>query len=120
MTDKNIPVEDILEERYCLAAERVKELTQEKDVPEPFRSFFAEMAEFLEKILNLKEEIAEGKYQQFSLEELRKKNKELYEDILPQQYGQSYGNPDYAAEILGKSYGPLFSFLYTELRGLIV
>ena len=51
MTDKNIPVEDILEERYCLAAERVKELTQEKDVPEPFRSFFAEMAEFLEKIL---------------------------------------------------------------------
>lgn len=120
MTDKKIDVEDIQAERYCLAAERVKEIKLEKVVQEPFLDFFVNSAAFLEKILDLKEEIAQGKYEQLSLDELRKKNRELYEDILPQQYGQSYGNPTYAAKMLGKSYGPLFSFLYTELRGLIV
>ena len=120
MTDKRMPVEDLQEERYCLAAERVREIKLEKVVPEPFLDFFAVTAAFLENILDLKEEIEQGNYEQLSLEELRERNRKLYEDILPEHYGQSYGNPAYAAKMLGKAYGPLFSFLYTELRGLIV
>lgn len=120
MTEKKMSEENLQEERYCLAAERVKEIKLETAVVEPFRDFFASTAVFLEKILDLKEKIAQGKYKELSLEELRQKNGELYEDILPAHYGQSYGNPAYASKMLGKSYGPLFSFLYTELRGLIV
>lgn len=120
MTDKKKDVEDIQTERYCLAAERVKEIKLEKVVQEPFQDFFVKSAVFLEKILDLKEEIAQGRYKQLSLEKVRERNRELYEDILPARYGRSYGNPAYAVKMLGKSYGPLFSFLYTELRGLIV
>ena len=36
----------------------------------------------------------------------------------PENYGQCYGNPAYAARELGE-YGKAFSFLYTELRGTI-
>ena len=68
----------------------------------------------------VKEEIEKGIYASCSLEELRKKNKALYWDILPEQYETSYGNPVYAAKVLGKEMGQLLSFLYTELRGLIV
>ena len=86
MTEKKMSEENLQEERYCLAAARVKEIKLETAVVEPFRDFFASTAVFLEKILDLKEKIAQGKYKELSLEELRQKNGELYEDILPAHY----------------------------------
>ena len=59
-------------------------------------------------------------WEKLSLEELSDWNHRLYEDILPENYGESFANPDYAADCLGKEFGPLLSFLYTELRGCIV
>ena len=53
------------------------------------------------------------------MEELQERNRQLYEDILPENYGISYANPTYAEEILGKEHGNLLCFLYTELRALI-
>lgn len=55
-----------------------------------------------------------------SLEELRLENTGYYQDILPENYPTSYSSPDYAAKILGEELGVLLSFLYTELRGMIV
>lgn len=113
-------MDELREERYALAACRIKEIVQEENTPEPFRNFFKRTAEFLVQVVDLREEIAQGICRRYSLEELREKNRKLYEDILPENYARSYGNPAYASEILGAAYGPLFSFLYTELRGLIV
>lgn len=113
-------MEDLREERYSLAVCRVKEIKLEESVPAPFRDFFVKTADFLEQVISVKDEVQLGKYQQYPLEVLRKKNRELYQDILPDRYARSYGNPAYAAEVLGAEYGPLFSFLYTELRGMIV
>ena len=39
--------------------------------------------------------------------------------VLPENYRNSYGNPVYACEKLGE-YGKDFSFLYAELRGIVV
>ena len=44
----------------------------------------------------------------------------MYEDILPEHYETSYGNPEYAVKTLGEVHGRILSFLYTELRGMIV
>ena len=55
-----------------------------------------------------------------TLEELREENHALYQDILPENYGESFANPDYAVEVLGDGYGQLLSFLYTEIRADIV
>ena len=35
---------------------------------------------------------------------------------MPGHYEESYGNPAFAARKLGREFGPLLSFLYTELR----
>lgn len=53
------------------------------------------------------------------LEYLKRINKELYRDILPENYETSFGNPDYAVSRLGEEYGALLSFLYAELRSVI-
>ena len=101
-------------ERYSLAAERVRGIAGEKETEEPFLDFFGKMAQFLQKTT----EIMEQDCRQMSEEELARQNHALYEDILPENYGTSYGNPAYAEKMLGE-YGQVFTFLYGELRGII-
>ncbi|MBQ7371720.1 MAG: leucyl aminopeptidase, partial [Blautia sp.] len=107
-------MDEWMQERFDLAKERVREIMEEKDVAKPYREFFNHTAAFLCLVLEECEDI-KGR----SLEELQTLNHKLYEDILPENYASSYGNPTYAAEALGE-YGPLFTFLYAELRGIIV
>lgn len=92
---------EILAERCENAAARIREIGGEKTVPEPFRDYFARTASFLMSVRKDAD------------------NRALYEDILPENYRTSYGNPDYAAEKLGAGYGPLLSAVYAELRGII-
>lgn len=65
------------------------------------------------------DDAASGELYEAPLEELQKRNRSLYKDILPENYGGSYGNPSYAVKKLGDGYGQLLSFLYAELRSLI-
>ncbi|MCC8136988.1 MAG: aminopeptidase [Clostridiales bacterium] len=55
-----------------------------------------------------------------TLQQCEEWNGRLYQDILPGNYENSYANPEYAEKMLGEGYGKLLSFLYTELRGMIV
>ena len=113
-------MDDLRKERYELAAGRIREIRKEENVPEVFREYFWKTAEFLEEMVRLKELLEQGKTEELSLEELRSLNERLYQDILPGKYETSYGNPAYAAKMLGGDFGPLLSFLYAELRGMIV
>ena len=83
-------------------------------VEEKFLDFFHKEAAFLLKTGT----ILESDQKDFSMEELQSENRVLYEELFPENYGQCYGNPAYAARELGE-YGKAFSFLYTELRGTI-
>ena len=118
--DKNMELDEILRERYCLASRRISEICGEETVPAPFYNFFRKTAKFLAQMTAWKETLESGETETYTLEQWQEKNRALYEDILPQQYESSFGNPDYAQEILGEEYGKLLGFLYTELRSLIV
>ena len=107
-------------ERFFLALGRLKEIPSEKRVREPFRAWFESEAVFLSEMAGRMLENERENSREATLEELREQNHHLYEDILPENYGSSFGNPDYAADMLGEEYGRLFSFLYMELRGTIV
>lgn len=104
-------------ERYKLAAERIRQIPEEESVREPFRAYFREVSEFLLMLISLEKEIGSGDYEKLSMEQLKEWNQRLYEDILPENYETSYGNPAYAVKLLGKEFGQSLSFLYTELRG---
>ena len=107
-------------ERYSLVIDRIKSILDEETVEEPYRDFFRKTASFLiliDEVVNL---VKEDKLKDLSLEELQNLNHRLYGDILVSNYESSYANPDFATEKLGKDFGQLLSFLYVELRGLIV
>ena len=102
-------------ERYKLAKERIVQIPEENIVKMPYQDFFIKEAEFLQKVISVMDENQE---QDKTLEELQAQNYELYQDVLPQNYEKSYGNPVYAQKMLGE-YGRAFTFLYTELHGII-
>ena len=107
-------LDELLKERYELAKGRLSEICTETVVEEKFLDFFHKEAAFLLKTGT----ILENDQKDFSMEELQSENRVLYEELFPENYGQCYGNPAYAARKLGE-YGKAFSFLYTELRGAI-
>ena len=108
------------QERYELALERIRQIPTEQSVPVIYREFFEKEASFIVQMNDLKEKLASAVYRNFSLAELEIMNHGLYADILPENYDTCYGNPAYAVAMFGEEYGRLLSFLYAELRGMIV
>ena len=114
-TDKN----DLEKERYELALERISQIPDESICEKNIQAYFQSTAEFvllMDRAWNI---VESGTLRLMTMEELRMFNRELYADILPENYAGSYGNPDYAVDCLDESIGRKLSFLYTELRGMI-
>lgn len=108
----------MIEERFELAIERVKEIIAEEATAENMRDYFQKCAAFILSVKETFDWVGSLEYEEADMSALADKNRELYADILPENYGRSYGNPDYAAEKLEK-YGKLFSYLYTKLHEMI-
>ncbi len=109
-----------MQERFSLMRERISEIQKEELVKEPYRDFFRKTGDFILEICQIHDKIREGWLEKASMEELKENNHKMYEDILPEHYEESYGNPAYVQKILGRDFGQLLSFLYTEVRGMIV
>lgn len=107
----------ILNERYYLVMERIREIPGEQCLREDFRDYFDKMAEFAMLLDDTRSFLESGSLEKASLEELQERNRALYADILPGHYGESYGNPAYAVRKLGE-FGQELCWLYAELRGL--
>lgn len=112
--------DELMLERFMLMKERVLEIQEEELVKDPYRDFFRRTAAFITQMLQVYDKIQAGWLDTASLEELEANNQAMYQDILPQNYEKSYGNPSYAQAMLGEEMGQLLSFLYTEIRGMIV
>ena len=112
--------DELMQERFSLMRERISEIQKEELVKDPYRDFFRKTGDFILEICRIHDRIREGWLEKASMEELKENNHKMYEDILPEHYEESYGNPSYAWKILGRDFGQLLSFLYTEVRGMIV
>lgn len=112
--------DELMLERFMLMKERVLEIQEEELVNDPYRDFFRRTAAFITQMLQVYDKLQAGWLDTASLEELEANNQAMYQDILPQNYEKSYGNPSYAQAMLGEEMGQLLSFLYTEIRGMIV
>jgi leucyl aminopeptidase (aminopeptidase T) len=113
--------DDNLTERYELAVERIKELKEHCDLRNDRASdYFVRTAGFIVNMDQLNTGLLTGTIQKYSLEQLKEQNRLLYEDVIGDRYNISYANPTYACEQLGEDYGKLLSFLYVEIRGMIV
>ncbi len=110
---------EVLAERYALCVERLQGIENEHLADEKYDKYFHFVKDFLLMVDENYRFIKEGLFEKASLEELKERNRKLYEDILPENYDKSYGNPSVAVAEFGGEYGRLLSSLYYELRGLI-
>ena len=113
---------EILRERLELALLRIREIPGEDFQGAellPWKEYFTTVAKFLLLIEDTRQFLEQGKQATATLEELQQRNRALYEDILPENYENSFANPAYAVKMLGEEFGALASFLYTEMRSLI-
>ena len=113
---------EILQERLELALLRIREIPGEDFQGAellPWKEYFTTVAKFLLLIEDTRQFLEQGKQATATLEELQQRNRALYEDILPENYENSFANPAYAVKMLGEEFGALAAFLYTEMRSLI-
>ena len=107
-------LEECMKDRYGLAKERIREIITEETVKKPFGDFFRNRAKFLSMAADVMDESAA----ELTMEALKERNHCFYQDILPENYESSYGNPAYAVQQMGE-YGKAFSFLYAEIAGTV-
>ena len=93
---------DILEERYGLALQRIKEIPGEHLGQDSLEDYFSFCAGFVLMIDDTRGFLAGGGLESAPLEELERRNQALYGDILPSHYEKSYGNPAVAVKLLGE------------------
>ena len=113
---------DVIRERFTLCRDRLEEMKDEhlaSDKNKSLDAYFHAMTDFLLTVLDNYDFIQRGGLDSADLSELQKRNHELYQDILPENYDKSYGNPTFAVQQLGAEYGNLLSALYFELRNII-
>lgn len=106
-----------IRERYELSIERIKSITQEDTVAPCFRDFFKKAAEFIVEIDKIKRLDVNESIERFSLEELQRINKVLYQDTELGHAQTSYADPEYAVSVFGEELGVLLWLLYMEIHG---
>ena len=107
---------ELAAERYELVAERIAEIAEAAQAPEPFAEYFRTNAAYLQSLRALYEKGKSGSLAARSMEECEADNAALYGEILPEAYGHSYANPAYAAARLGETFGGALSLLAAHLR----
>ena len=108
-----------VQERYELASERIGRICDEHIADKESDLYFHAVAGFFELVKKTYLYVKEGSLLTAPIEELSEKNRELFEDILPENYDKSYGNPKFAVQRLGEDHGRLLSALYFECRSVI-
>lgn len=108
----------VMEERFELAAERIREIAGEKAVDEKFRSFFTENADFLAVMIEEYEWIRDGGLKRAELMELQRHNEICFIDLAGRNYDTSYANPAWAVAKLGEEFGQLLCAVSAELHSL--
>ena len=108
-------LDETIEERYELVAERVEEICTDAQVPDLYKEYFKEAADYLKKTMEICQMAMEETLQQRSLETCKADQEQLYHHMLPAYYEESYANPAYATTIFGEKEGELLSFLRAEL-----
>lgn len=122
--------DDNLEERNSLAVERIRQIamdcsdssseTGECRIHADFAPYFEKTAGFILQMHDLADGIKDGRYENSSIEELSDLNSKLYADVADDNYYTSFANPAYSVEKMGEQYGRLLSFLYVEIRAMII
>lgn len=106
-------------ERLQLCTERLNAMLSEDTVPEEYRAYFKAQAKKLLLIFDYEKKTETGEFATYSPEKCAEWFDELYKEILPEQYAESFSNPVYAVKLFGKKYGRLLSYVAAKISNQI-
>lgn len=109
---------NIIEERYQIAIDRIRQIKTEELVEKQYVWYFQTVSEFILKLDFVSGEIKQKRFDSYTPEQLEKLNKELYQEIYRENYDSSFANPAYAVKCLGEEYGRILCYLYKKIRDL--
>ena len=106
-------------ERFRLSLERIETMGEEECAAPASVPFFRYAAGWVLMLLDHRRMLEDGSFNEMEISGLEEKNRALYEDIFPENYGHSWANPGFAIEQLGSEMGPVISAFMMELRSMI-
>ena len=106
-------------ERLELVLGRIEEISKEANVLPVYADYFKKTAEYVLLLASILKKEENGVLFNRSMEECVADNKALYNDVLPENYENSYANPTYAVKTLGEEYGQILSALVATIRQAI-
>ena len=110
---------DLIDLRYSLALQRIREIPGENAVSPAFVRYFEEGAGWFLLIDDEMRFLSSGEERNATAETLRRRNRKLYEEILPENYGTSFACPDYSVKAFGEEMGPVMAALRYEMRSAV-
>ena len=81
---------NIIDERYQIAIDRIKEIRTEEVVDKQYIEYFCTVSQFILKLDKLNKDIKSNKLKNDTLEQPQHQNEELYQDIYPENYARSF------------------------------
>ncbi|MBQ9767688.1 MAG: aminopeptidase [Lachnospiraceae bacterium] len=106
-------------ERLALCKERLVAMLAEESVPEEYRAYFKAQAEKLLLIFEYAKKVEAGALAKYSAEQCGALFDELYAEILPENYAESFSNPVYAVKCFGTKYGRLLTYVAAKINNQI-
>lgn len=99
--------------------EKVKSIKESDKIEGQLRNYFLEVSDFILNLKRITDKVESGNINEMSLEEIKALNKDVFNDILPENYDMSFANPSFAVSTLGKECGDYLSLIYAKLRDKI-
>ena len=109
-------MEELQQERFTLAKERLTELTKEEITNQAFTEYFHYEADFLLKLFETCTLAVDGSLFKMDEAALREQNDSYYAEVRDAGYEESYANPTFAVKKLGAEFGTFFAMLHTRMR----
>jgi len=106
-----------IEKEYANSLENVKTIWESlKDKTELLDEYLFSISDKILYFSEMEKDFDESYYLKSSNEILEKTNLEMHEELFPENYNESYANPDHCVKLFGKDWGTALSKFYTEFR----
>lgn len=107
---------EMMEERYELAFERIREMAAEENIAEKYNDYCRKNAALFIRLDEVLQQVNTEGLRRVSLERLKSWNTFFYDDIRGNAYETSYGDPRYAVRQFGEEEGRLLMYFYCRFR----
>ncbi|MCT4544757.1 MAG: aminopeptidase [Vallitalea sp.] len=106
---------EVIADEYAKSLISIEDIVKRTQGDDKYEKYFNKLGEFILMLSDHERELDENYFKNKTFEELKRINKSLYQDILPENYNMCYGNPTYAVNQFGKEMGQILSFLYAKV-----